>query len=289
MNMRFQKVFLAVTLAVATLFVVSQISFASVVPLTLNYQGTLTDNLGKPVEGTLDITFKLYNVLTGGTPFWTETQTVTVTKGQFSVDLGSITPLNPSKFTGVTYVGIAVGTDPEMLQRQKLTSVAYALKAGDAGAVIPKGLISMWSGAVADIPTGWALCDGTNGAPDLRDRFIVGAGTGSGYAIGDTGGESTHILTPDEMPSHTHIQDAHNHGITDPGHYHQVTVKDHDGSSSRFRAGDTGTQVNTPANTGSTTTGIAVNNQTPTNQYTGGGLPHENRPPYYALAFIIKL
>jgi microcystin-dependent protein len=272
----------------ASLFLCVSFAFSSMVPPTLNYQGTLTDNLGKPVESTLDITFKLYKVPTGGTPFWTETQTVTVTKGQFSVDLGTIKPLDPTKFTGVTYVGITVGTDPEMLQRQKLTSVAYALKAGDAGAAIPVGGIIMWSGAVDQIPTGWALCDGTKGTPDLRDRFIVGAG--SGYTVGLTGGEATHTLTTAEMPSHTHIQDAHNHGITDPKHTHPYTTENDDGQN-KMRAGTSGAGTYGPYSYSilPSATGITVNNQAATNQNTGDGLAHENRPPFYALAFIMKL
>lgn len=55
----------------------------------------------------------------------------------------------------------------------------------------PAGIITMWSGSTSNIPTGWALCNGQNGTPDLRDRFIVGAG--SGYTVGETGrGSNTH-------------------------------------------------------------------------------------------------
>lgn len=52
------------------------------------------------------------------------------------------------------------------------------------------GMIILWSGAVVDIPSGWQLCNGTNGTPDLRDRFLVGAG--SAYAPDDTGGNALH-------------------------------------------------------------------------------------------------
>ena len=129
---------------------------------------------------------------------------------------------------------------------------------------IPTGLICMWSGAT--VPTGWNLCDGTNGTPDLRDRFIVGSG--SSYAIGATGGEVTHTLTTAEMPSHTH--------------------------SSRIVTASGSTNLNgsclrSPG---------AVLNVESTSSYqgnlmsttsVGSGSAHENRPPYYALAFIMKI
>jgi len=69
---------------------------------------------------------------------------------------------------------------------------------------IPLGSIYQWSGSIASIPTGWGLCDGTNGTPDLRDRFLVGAG--GALNPDDTGGASQH--------QHTLTTDGHTHGIT---------------------------------------------------------------------------
>jgi len=68
--------------------------------------------------------------------------------------------------------------------------------------LLPTGMIVMWAGAVLSIPAGWNLCDGTNGTPDLRGKFITGAG--GSYNPGDTGGEATHVLTEAEMPIHSH-------------------------------------------------------------------------------------
>ena len=186
---------------------------AGTIPNTLSYQGTLTDGAGKPVTATAKpVIFKLYTSALGGTAFWAEPQTVQVTNGQFSAVLGSNLSLPTDKFTGTTYIGVTVDNGQEMLPRQKMTSVAYALKAADA---IPKGVIVMWSGAVDQIPAGWALCDGVERAlsdgtkvtpPNLKDKFVVGVGDrfGSGKPKDITGGEEGHVLTVDEMPFHNH-------------------------------------------------------------------------------------
>lgn len=132
------------------------------------------------------------------------------------------------------------------------------------------GIIVMWSGAVDKIPTGWALCNGQNGTPNLVNRFIVGAG--SSYAVGATGGSNTVTLTVDQMPSHTHT-------ITDPGHAHEYT--EHAGRQGTAQGGGDYGTIWTD-DTEKAKTGITIN-------ATGSGQAHENRPPYYALAYIMKL
>src|SRR6056297_3350468 len=69
-------------------------------------------------------------------------------------------------------------------------------------ALIPSGGIILWSGLLTSIPTGWSLCDGSNGTPDLRNRFVVGAG--DQYSRNDIGGSDTVQLTEGELPSHSH-------------------------------------------------------------------------------------
>ena len=141
--------------------------------------------------------------------------------------------------------------------------------------IIPSGIIVMWSGTT--IPTGWLLCDGTNSTPDLRNRFIVGANNNSKTGIttqagptfdvstgvrdsvydpGDVGGETSHQLTIAELAAHTHGR-----GAIYPG---------------------SGPEQN---QSGSAEDRTSFNQQTTS---TGGDEYHENRPPYYALAFIMK-
>jgi len=274
---------------VFSLFFISY-SFATTIPQIINYQGILTDTSGNPVpDGQYGIVFSIYDASTGGTALWTETWNsgttpITTIGGNFSVLLGIHNSISASFFNDhpTTYLGIKVGSDSEMQPRQKIASVGYAFKA-EYG--VPKGAIIMWSGAIDQVPNGWALCNGQNGTPDLRDRFIVGASLGGSYAVGATGGETTHTLTVNEMPGHTHVQNAHTH-IQNP-HSHEVR-----GSGGTDMANNN-TYVRTDNQGGYTppTTSVTATNQnaTPTNQNTGGGAAHENRPPYYALAFIMKL
>lgn len=205
---------------------------------------------------------------------------------------------------------------------------------------IPSGIITMWSGLTTTIPTGWALCDGANGTPDLRDRFIVGAG--SSYSVGATGGSASVTLTTAQMPSHSHGGSAysaggHGHGAgtlsassagshqhssgtlsTNTTGAHTHGYKDYSFSDSTPYAVESGTQLGydirelsrttesngahshtisgsvasagdhshtisgSIASAGDHSHSLSINSA-------GGGGAHENRPPYYALAFIMKL
>ena len=142
------------------------------------------------------------------------------------------------------------------------------------GTTIPAGMISLWYGSIGSVPTGWYLCDGTNGTPDLRDRFIVGAGTS--YAVGATGGSANAILV-----SHTHTATSTS-TVTDPGHFHTIQVSGAgSGNPSSTNAGSS------TANTNSKTTGITVATTT-SNTTEGVSGTNANLPPYYALAYVMK-
>jgi len=146
--------------------------------------------------------------------------------------------------------------------------------ASSAGTTIPSGLIAMWSGSIGSIPSGWYLCDGSNGTPNLTDRFIIGAG--SSYSVNGTGGSASTTLVTNNLPAHTHTAT-----VTDPGHFH--TYDRTNGTSGQSGGGASVISGYTTTNTSTATTGISV-----TNSSTGSGTSFSILPPYYALAFIQK-
>ena len=195
-------------------------------------------------------------------------------------------------------------------------------------AVVPSGVITMWSGSISSIPSGWALCDGNNGTPNLRNRFIVGAG--GSYGVGNTGGADNVTLTTAQMPQHNHSAStgssgSHNHTATTSSagshnhtgsaasagnHRHSITTYRNSGADVAGRVSHYRTQSGAAtaytayAGTHSHTLSINSNGahtHTLTTNTTGGhthtvsvgnagsGGSHENRPPYYALAYIMKL
>jgi len=153
---------------------------------------------------------------------------------------------------------------------------------GAVGAGIVAGLIVMWSGLVANIPSGWVLCNGQNGTPDLRDRFIKGASGNPGA----TGGSTTHTHA-----AHTGVIN-HTHPVTDPGHTHPFFPRTAaTGAVSSIVTGtlDTSSTIAGPnqPHIQSATTGITTANPA------GGvsSLTHDSpshEPPYFALCFLMK-
>ena len=133
----------------------------------------------------------------------------------------------------------------------------------------PVGCIILWSGAANNVPEGWALCNGQNGTPDLRNRFVVGAG--GEYAVGATGGEKTHALTESEMPRHRHewVGDDQLAGI-EPGASEAIRT-----TTTRYDA--------------SSSLGGSWSSQVYGTSYAGSGAAHENRPPFYALCYIMRV
>jgi microcystin-dependent protein len=195
---------------------------------------------------------------------------------------------------------------------------------------IPSGVIVIWSGASNAIPSGWYLCNGSNGTPDLRDRFVVGAG--NSYAVAATGGASTVALSTAQLPSHNHsfTGSSHSHTFTGTAHNHSGSISisgltcSEDGNHSHgfyistsgsgsyanlgtnasggskalsgpYITNEAGSHSHTISGSGS----VSINNATAGGTVvattasgsvgsTGSGSAHENRPPYYALCYIMK-
>ncbi len=269
---------------------------------TIAYQGRLADSNGQPiVAASHPMVFRLYaSDAADATPLWTENWTgsnaVEVSDGLFNVMLGSLDPIPQGVITGndSLFLGISVGSDDEMTPRIQLGTVPYASQAltvpdGSittaklaSGSVtqdkldptldlVPAGAIIMWSGAIGSVPTGWQICDGSNGTPDLRDRFIVGAG--STYAVGATGGAAEVTLSVAQMPAHNHSASTNQTGGI------EFSRTDRHGGGIYYGTGTIHYENN--SSMGNHSHSVTVNN-------TGGGQAHENRPPYYALALICK-
>jgi hypothetical protein len=170
---------------------------------------------------------------------------------------------------------------------------------------IPLGGIIMWSGAISEIPSGWALCNGLNGTPDLRNRFIVGSSV-------DSGGSSKTTITGSEtttggnknsiVPYHNHSSDSngsHNHEafiVGDGAHNHTIAFSDKGFAEGVWGDADnlngTGQSVNIGG--GGHTHGILMGDagaHSHSISYAGttGNEVNANLPPYYALALIMRI
>lgn len=160
--------------------------------------------------------------------------------------------------------------------------------------VLPTGMIVMWSGSIASIPSGWALCDGTNGTPNLRDRFVVGAG--GGYAVGSNGGSSTMGTTMGSAGSHAHGGSVGSTALSEaqmPAHSHTVSIAGSGDSSGGPGYGFTkGSTNNTHPYLYTDSKGSGAGHTHTIGSdgsHTHGITDWDNRPPYYALAYIMKL
>lgn len=126
-----------------------------------------------------------------------------------------------------------------------------------SGWILPTGCIVIWSGSESSVPDGFALCNGQNGTPDLRDKFVLGSG--AKYSVGDTGGKEEVTLTLEQMPKHKHEM--------------PLTLVQSSSNDSHFGYAH----------------GIYKDIRTPNTSEVGSSQPHPNMPPYYTLAYIIKI
>ena len=212
----------------------------------------------------------------------------------YTYQAGSSTPLTSYQDSNGLIANtnpIILGTDGRMPSELWLTSgYSYKLVLQDAnsntiatydniygipsssssgGTNIPSGCIIIWSGAVGSVPSGYYLCNGQNGTPDLRNSFVLGAG--NTYSVGQTGGSTDATLV-----SHTHAAT-----VTDPTHLHSLVINSGSGSVQGVNVGNGA--GSTSINTTSSSTGVTVANSTVGSSATGA-----NMPPYYALCYIMK-
>lgn len=186
------------------------------------------------------------------------------------------------------------------------TVIGLRLTAADLAAatqvyVPPAGMINLWYGSIANIPAGYALCDGANGTPDLRDRFVVGAGTT--YAVNATGGSANAIVvehthtgtTGNQSANHSHTFSGTTSGVGNHSHS-QVGVNE----LQQFTQGGAGWASGATSSTGgagahdhtysgTTAANNANHNHSFTTASAGSSGTNANLPPYYALAYIMKL
>ena len=161
---------------------------------------------------------------------------------------------------------------------------------------VPSGCIILWSGASDNIPPGFVLCDGTNSTPDLRGRFIVGfSNTDTDYDVDDTGGNKTTTLSTSQLPSHTHTFTTGDPSISLTGSVNVISESfaGFGGSASGVFTKVNGfTRGGTPGNPDSNACGAfnfqGTHTHSGTTNTTGSGNVIENRPPYYALCYIMK-
>ncbi|CAF3881669.1 unnamed protein product [Adineta steineri] len=171
--------------------------------------------------------------------------------------------------------------------------------------VVPQGAILLWSGAAHLVPQGWAVCDGTQGTPDLRDRFVIGSGPNAQFSVGQKGGASSATPTLNIRPTRLTVAQMpeHSHGgltsIEDTSFmcYNQDLVEgittSHNNITNRHIRSDRSTMINTESNNKT----VNCHHQH-TIEKQGNNEPHSHEvttdalkilPPFHALVYIMKL
>lgn len=294
--------------------------FVTPPPINIPYQGRLADRAGIPLAGSFKMTFKLYNAAGAPAALWSESyqdaNQVQVNNGLFNVMLGSLSPIDQGVISAnpELYLGVTINDDAEMQPRVKLGSVPFATQAwtvpdglittaklapnavtsdriadgtvatadlanqsvtmaklGPDVQLLPTGAVIMWSGATNEIPSGWQVCDGTNGTPNLQDRFVVGAG--NTYTLNDTGGAAQMALSVDQMPAHSHS------GTTSQNGGIELSKSEDHGLKNNYAMATQNYLENYTR---------GEHTHTFTTSTAGDSQPFDNRPPFYALAFICK-
>lgn len=233
------------------------------------------DNNGVPLSGGLIYTYQAGS----STPLTTYTTNAGTTPNTNPIILDSAGRCSNEIWlqTGYSYKFVLQTSAGTILQT---LDNLYPILQTSAATVDPftVGMIMLWSGSIGSVPSGWALCNGSNGTPDLRDRFVVAAG--STYAVNQTGGSADSIVV-----SHTHT--AASASLT--GSVNGATNATRFTSPTGIISGSTtlAADYGTATTTGFQTLSIDASH-THTINSTGTSGTGANLPPYYALAYIMK-
>ena len=226
---------------------------------------------GAYIEGNTSYSEQKYALKSAGT-FTNKMGTTSISKA------GSDEPHpNMPPYYTLLYIQKTSATPTDyMTTEEVMAAIQEAVSNIPASGGVPINTITIWSGSVEDIPAGWVLCDGQDGRPDLRGRFVLGAG--GAYTPGAAGGSEEVTLTVDQLAKHSHGQyvPASATGSTSTGYTNLVNpastsnpVSGRPYKDGLFGSSTSANQVNT--------------------KMQGNNEPHENMPPYYALCYIIKV
>lgn len=240
---------------------------------------------------------------------WEDSDFNTYIKDNFAVSPAALAQAKGDLFAGTASQAgarVAVGANHTVLVADSGESAGIKW----SGGAPQVGMIILWSGAVVSIPSGWVLCDGNNSTPDLRGRFVVGAG--SSYAVDATGGAASidleHSHTPTETETDSDGAHTHGQGATGAGGNHRHAISGntgaYSGTSGNYQSGAFSTVTDPNHDHAKASTGYTEyeSSHTHTNPDTGSDGSHTHSvgatddalsatqatlPQYYALAFIM--
>jgi microcystin-dependent protein len=207
---------------------------------------------------------------------------------QFLIQAGGGVGINgaPSSGAALTVNGEVIATSGRFGSMNVATTLSATSVSGFG--TVPVGGIIIWSGAANAVPAGWALCDGTRNTPNLQGRFVIGASSGRG--VGAIGGAETVTLTVNQLPSHNHVVSGSTDRVGDHTHpfraFH-ANLK-HAGSASEGSTKDDGDGSFTD-NDAVRPAGAHAHTINLTSQSTGLGQAVSIMPPFYALAYIMRV
>ncbi len=215
---------------------------------------------------------------TGNGVDWIDADTTSVAN---SVNVGvNLDSTNADQF--VSFFGANSGNNPNRVDNDftynpstntlKVGNIVDS--SGNASAFVT-GMIILWYGNTGNIPGGWVLCDGNNSTPDLRDRFVIGAG--NNFSAGNTGGSNSITLSEANLPSHQHFVVSNSLGG-------QNRTGSNVSANNQVAKGTGAGNLFESYNLASTGSNASAGRSSSV----GSGTPFDNKPSYHALCYIMK-